>query len=265
MPWKKPWAEKGFPKNLVSGKEYQGINCFLLHMAPHASPYFLTYKQAQDRGGNVRKDEHGYPVVYWKMLQIPQQKNDHRNLDEKVIPFMRYYTVFNVEQCDGIEYPQPENRINFNPIAKCEKIVADMSNPPLITHDEHAAFYRPSEDRVNMPRQATFESVEKYYAALFHELTHSTGHKNRLDRKGITEQITFGSMNYSKEELIGEMGAAFLCGYSGIENVTIDNSAAYIQGWLAKLENDKQLVISAAAQAQKAVNYIMNRKEDNLL
>ncbi len=236
-------------------------------MTPHASPYFLTYKQAQERGGNVRKGEHGYPIVYWKMFTVPKQKqkDNDSDIEEKAIPFMRYYTVFNVEQCDGVEYPQPEKRITFNPISKCEKVVAEMPNPPLISHTEHDSFYRPSEDRVNLPSPESFESVEKYYCVLYHELTHSTGHAKRLDRKGVTEQIVFGSKTYSKEELIGEMGAAFLCGYSGIENVTIDNSAAYIQSWLGKLENDKPLVISAAAQAQKAVDYILNRKEENPL
>ena len=132
-----------------------------------------------------------------------------------------------------------------------------MPNRPSTTHGEARAYYTPVHDTVTMPTPGLFPKVEHYYSALFHELTHSTGHWQRLNRQTLTDLCPFGSTNYSKEELVAEMGAAFLCGVAGIANETVDNSAAYIQSWLTKLKNDTRLVILAAAQAQKAADYIV--------
>jgi antirestriction protein ArdC len=132
-----------------------------------------------------------------------------------------------------------------------------MPNRPTITHHEARAYYTPVQDTVNMPACRLFPKVEHYYSVLFHELTHSTGHWQRLHRQTLTDLCPFGSTNYSKEELVAEMGAAFLCGVAGIANETVDTSVAYIQSWLTKLQNDTRLVILAAAQAQKAADYIL--------
>jgi len=138
--------------------------------------------------------------------------------------------------------------------------VAEMPNCPEIRRGGGRAFYRPSEDLVNIPRPEAFESTEEHYCTLFHELVHSTGHGSRLDRKTIKDVAPFGSANYSREELIAEMGAAFLCGSAGIENATIDNSAAYIKGWLGVLGSDSKMVVIAASQAQKAAEYILHKQ-----
>ena len=137
-------------------------------------------------------------------------------------------------------------------------MVAGMPTAPEILHDADGAYYRPAEDRVHMPPQTRFESPEEYYSTLFHELTHSTGHVSRLDREGIQDVAPFGSSTYSREELIAEMGAAFLCGHCRIEQATLDNSAAYLQGWLKKLRGDARLIVTAAAAAQKAADYILD-------
>lgn len=260
IPWRKPWtplAGNGSPRNLVSGKPYRGINVLLLACQPFASPYWLTFKQAQDKGGTIRKGEKGTAVVFWNWVEV----EDSETGAEKNIPFMRHYTVFNLEQTEGIEGPCTAEATEkpFSPIQAAENIIAAMPQRPDIRHIGTRAYYKPAFDFVNMPPQATFHQEEGYYCTLFHELAHATGHASRLARKGVTEPTTFASHEYSKEELIAELAAAFLCAETGIEQTTIDNSAAYIQSWLRELKNDKTLVIFAAGQAQRATDFIMDR------
>jgi antirestriction protein ArdC len=180
------------------------------------------------------------------------------------IPMLRYYNVFNLEQVEGIEAPSAtETTIyTFNPIERAEMTIAGMPLRPEIKYGGNQPAYHPLLDYVKIPVPEAFESPEEFYGTLYHELSHATGHQKRVGRKGITEPSFYGSHLYSKEELVAEMSAAFLCGHSGIER-TIENSAAYIQGWLRSLRNDKTLLIQAAAQAQKASDYILNRKEDS--
>ncbi len=273
VPWRRPWnARAGMPKNLASGKEYRGINPFLLHSLGYESPYFVTFKQAKARGGHVSKGEKGCPVVFWRWFAPKRQPEPdtpdchfaRRDKDGRVIlPMLRYYTVFNVAQCEGIEAPVldvPER--DHTPIEAAEGIAAAMTNAPTVRSHSRKASYDPVSDTVSMPRPEVFESGEGYYATLFHELTHSTGHASRLNRKGITEVIRLGSPTYTREELVAEMGAAFLCGEAGILETQFDQSAAYIDGWLGQLRKDTKLVVVAAAQAQKAADYILGRTYD---
>jgi antirestriction protein ArdC len=264
IPWRKPWtplAGPGAPRNLITGKPYRGINTFILACQSFSCPYWLTFKQAQDKGGNIRRGEKGTAVVFWRWVEV----EDADTGEDKSIPFMRHYTVFNLEQTEGIEAPPSPITIEkpFNPIQTAEELVAAMPHRPEIRHSGNQAYYRPSHDFVNMPPQSTFHQEEGYYCTLFHELTHSSGHSSRLSRKGVTECTGFASHEYSKEELVAELGAAFLCAETGIEQTTIDNSAAYIQSWLKELKNDKTMVILAAGQAQKAADFIMNRNTAN--
>ena len=259
VPWHQPWSTE-LPKNLASKREYRGINVFVLGSTGYANPYWLTYKQAKQLGGHIRKGEKSSPVVFWKWLEREQENPDTGEKEAKNIPLLRYYNVFNIEQCEGIpedKIPELENTRDFHPIDTAEKTVQDMPQRPIITHNEAQAYYRPSADVVNMPPAESFLSDEEYYSTLFHELTHSTGHESRLKRLNTDKLAAFGSKDYSQEELVAEMGAAFLSGHCQIENRTIDNSAAYIQGWLRKLKNDKRLVVFAAAQAQKAADFIL--------
>jgi len=149
------------------------------------------------------------------------------------------------------------------PIENCESIIAQMPNPPAIEHTEASAYYQPSKDTVNVPPIHLFKSAAAYYSTFFHELTHSTGHESRLNRKSVSELSLYGSHDYSKEELIAEIGSCFLCNHAGIEQATFENSAAYISGWTKKLQDDQKLVVHAAASAHKAVDFILGKKQGN--
>jgi antirestriction protein ArdC len=257
VPWRKPWAggDAQFPKNLVSGKEYRGVNIWLLSCAGFSSPYWVSYKQAQARGGSVRKGEKSSIAVFWKRFETA----DKATGEKKTIPMLRYYRVFNVEQCEGVEYPKPEARaVTFDSIAAAESIVAAMPGPPEITHNEARAYYQRSNDRVNMPKRETFDKGEEYYSTLFHELIHATGHESRLGRLQ-NDKSNFGSSTYAKEELLAEMGASYLNAQAGIVETVIDNSAAYIASWLGRLKEDRKLVVSAAAAAQRASDWILGK------
>ena len=251
IPWRKPWRTLP-PANLVSKKPYRGINFFLLALAGYGSQYWLTYRQTQALGGNVRRGEHGTKIVFRKFDKY-ETETDDGEAEERKSAFLRYYTVFNLEQTEGLKalLALPPAR----PIESAEAIIAGMPNPPTFEQGFQAA-YIPSRDAVTMPSRTAFESQAEYYSTLFHELTHSTGHANRLAREGFDRPQAFGSESYSREELIAEMGSAMLCGVAGIEQGTLANSAAYLKSWIARLKADSKLVVSAASAAQKAADYI---------
>ena len=261
VPWRKPWnyGSEGGPLNLVSRKHYQGINSFLLACSPYTSPYWLTYNQALKLGGHVRKGEAGSYIIFWKIYE----KEDPTTEDNKTrLPVLRYYTVFNTEQCEGITTPAPDTSTwhEHDPIEAAEAVQLAMPNRPTVVIGGTKAYYSPTSDSVRVPELFRYERAEEYYCTLFHELAHATGHQTRLNREGITGNHFFGDAVYSREELVAEFTAAFLCGHTGIVNATIQNSAAYLQSWIRALRGDKRLAITAAAQAQKASNYILNRK-----
>jgi antirestriction protein ArdC len=257
VPWRKPWnAQARFPRNLVSKKPYRGVNVFLLHAMSYESPFWLTFRQAQELGGSVRQGEKACPVVFWKQLEV----EDEETGETDKIPMLRFYHVFNVAQCDGLKNIPAPVETPLSAPTKPEEIVAFMPKRPEIKHGMRKAFYSPAEDIVAMPDRARFEDEAGYFATLFHELIHSTGHASRLNRPTITEAEGFGSNPYCKEELIAEMGAAFLCGQAGIAERTLENSAAYVQNWLEQLHSDKKLIVQAAAQAQKAADFILGTK-----
>ena len=253
VPWHKPWkAKTGLPRNLVTKKPYRGVNVFLLMSMSYESPFWLTFHQAQELGTSVRKGEKSCPIVFWKPLKV----EDEESGEARKIPLLRIYHVFNSSQCEGLKaLPAVEDV----PIAvtKPAEIVAKMPQPPVIKHGMAHALYSPSLDEVGMPDRERFDSETGYFTTLFHELVHSSGHKSRLNRTTLIESTGFGSDPYSKEELIAELGSAFLCGYAEIVDRTIDNSAAYLNGWLARLRHDRTLMVQAAAQAQKAADYII--------
>lgn len=260
VPWRKPWnANVGVPRNLVSKHPYRGVNVFMLHAGGYSSPWWLTYRQAQHLGGSVRKGERGTTVVYWQPIVRDHDDDAHVPARRRGV-MLRTYTVFNVEQCERIEAPGTATT-TCSPIEEAERILAAMPNPPQIRHGGAAAYYRPRADIVQLPAREAFASPEVYYSVAFHEFTHATGHASRLDRPTVSSEVlpAFGSPDYSKEELIAEMGAAFLCAVAGIETHTLDNAAAYIAGWLRALRDDTRLVVGAAAHAQRAADYILAR------
>jgi len=260
VPWHKPWkARTGLPRNLISKKPYRGINVFLLLSMCYESPHWLTFRQAIQLGGSVKKGEKSCPVVFWKQTTI----EDKESGEPQKIPLLRVYHVFNVAQCDGIQDTPTEETSDV--VTRPAEMVANMPHPPFIKHGMVRAYYLPSDDIVGMPARERFDGEAGYYATLFHELVHSTGHETRLNRSGITERNGFGSNPYCKEELVAEIGAAFLCGHAEIVERTIDNSAAYLQNWLEQLRNDKTLIVQAAAQAQKAADFILGNGPDESL
>ncbi len=248
-PWRKPW--RTLPSvNLITKKPYRGINVFLLALQGYGSQFWLTFNQAKQLGGNVRKGEHGTKIVFWKFYETEATDGE---IEERKFAFLRYFTVFNLEQTEGLkallELPPAF------PIESAESIVGGMPNPPAFEQDSRAS-YIPSQDVVTMPSRTAFASQEEYYSTLFHELAHATGHEKRLGRDGFDAPQQFGSESYSREELIAEMGSAMLCGVAGIEQNTLANSAAYLKAWIERLKADSKLVISAASAAQKAADYI---------
>ena len=281
VPWKKPWKVQrtsgGFyesaQKNIITKKSYRGFNVMLLEMMGFESPYWMTFNQAKKLGGKVMKGEKGTPIVYWSPILI----DDKDNLDPKTgkpkkkkVLLLKYYTVFNLEQVEGVdapkvEAPKVEEKVEelpeFETIELAEKIVAEFKTMPSYRHAGSRAFYSPSEDRIQVPNKEDFDSNEEYYSTLFHEMIHATGHQSRLNREGVTNPTYFGSHEYSKEELVAEFGNCFLCAECGIEN-TFDNSAAYIQNWLQALKDDKKLLISASGLAKKAAQYILNIEDE---
>lgn len=259
IPWKKPWKLE-LPKNLITKKPYQGINLLLLTNEDYSSPYWLTFKQAQEKGGHIKKGEKGSMVTFWKVTEKEIEEEGKAGKELKFL--LRYYTVFNLDQCEGIKVPPPAEPIN--PIQKCEDIITGFkTKPEMRINNRDKAFYLPSQDYISHPPMQTFKSSSGYYATLFHEMTHSTGHEKRLGRFNSKDyNRPFASEEYSKEELIAESGCAFLSAEAGIDNSQLDNSAAYINSWLKALKNDKRLLISASSQAAKAARYILGQTEE---
>jgi antirestriction protein ArdC len=264
IPWQKPWNAGISPTNLVSKKAYRGINTWLLMALDFESPYYLSFKQVGQLGGKIKKGEKGSVVVFWKLTEV----HDRDTGEIKKIPFLKYYKVFNLEQTEGIDTKKiPADTKpacnEFQAIENCETVLAEADGAnllPKVIYGKKHAYYRPSIDEIHMPEKTTFNSGEEFYSTFFHEIIHSTGHKDRLNRDSLTNYAAFGSHLYSKEELIAEMGASFLCGVTGIANRTIDNSTAYIQSWLRKFKNDPKMIIYASSMAQKAADFVLGIK-----
>jgi antirestriction protein ArdC len=267
VPWRKPWTSAGVPRNLLTKKPYRGVNVFLLSASKYVSPFWLTFRQANELGGHVRKAEESTIVVFWKVedsngkaaeLDTEESKEKTRRRF-----LLRYYRVFNLEQC---ELPQsvldklPKiERYEHDPIDAAEGIIAGIPNPPEIQYGGSKAFYSSITDRITLPPRELFISAEEFYASALHECLHASGAVNRLNRPSITEAAPFGSPVYSQEELIAEMGAAFLCAEAGISPAVVENQAAYVAGWLKKLHDERRLLVHAAAQAQRAADFILGR------
>lgn len=270
VPWRKPWREGGEHRNLQSGRPYRGANVWLTEIAAMSrgfdKPFWTTYKAARKAGGHVRKGERGTRVVFWKFLRCkPRDGETPTNDDGTVtVPMLRGYTVFNVDQCDGLEVPAREDVEDapVDPMPVCDRIIAGMPAAPPISHGGDRAFYVPADDRVQLPERDRFTDAPAYYATAFHELAHATGHVSRLDRSGIMETARFGSDDYSREELIAEMTAAYVAQDAGIGTDTLPRSASYIDNWRSVLSDDPRAVVVAAGRAQKAADWILDRREE---
>ena len=262
IPWRKEWRTTGssrMPHNLSTGKPYRGVNLLTLMCSDFASSAWLTYIQAREMGAQVRKGSKGTPIVFWSC----RKGKDEKTGEEKALPFLKQYTVFNIEQIDGLQPEIPFDAPAFNPIESAESVVSAFmasASHPSLGHGGSKAYYSPLTDHVQLPQRHDFTTPEGYYATAFHEFAHATGHSSRLARK-VGAIAAFGDEDYSDEELVAEFSAAFLAAESGIANdQVLTNSTAYIQGWLRKLRNDKAIAVFAAQRAQKAADFILGRQ-----
>jgi antirestriction protein ArdC len=262
--WRKTWKQTGgFPVNYASKKHYHGINVLILwfHMEKHGftQPYYLTFNQIKKLKGSVKKGSQSEIVVYWQFLEKDTGEKDKNGKPIiRRIPLLKYYRVFNIQQTD-IKIPEAEKPIKeFQQIENAENFVAGYKDKPAVRHGGRGgAYYNPVQDFINMPEPESFETEADYYCTLFHELTHSTGHKDRLNRDEVVGTDGFGGEKYSKEELTAEIGTAFICSLTGISNEKLEeNQQAYINGWIKALENQPKMILIASNKAQKAVNYM---------
>ena len=262
VPWRQPWGDAGIPRNVITNRPYKGINMLLLSSLGYAHNLFLTYNQVnKELGGKIKKGEEGHTVVWWSIKDKPAEDGEEQTENTKV-PILRYYKVFNIDQCENLNLDNIPPFVIFEPVHSAEQIVLDMPKCPEIKFKENKAYYEPLRDFINMPKKEKFEKPEAYYSTLFHELVHSTGHHSRLSRPELIQMEEFGSSAYSKEELVAEIGSCYLQSIVGIGN-EMENSAAYIQGWLDRLKNDKWLLLTASSLAQKAVEFILNIKPES--
>lgn len=260
IPWRKPWnAASALPMNAVSKRPYRGINVFLLGITQYTDHRWLTFQQATHLGGKVRKGEKASLAIFWKCSEIRDVDEGTGEVTMKTLPLLRYYSVFNVEQCQDLMLPAlevTEPKENLERIERADLLVRSMPNPPTIREGGREAWYRPADDLVQVPKLSYFDSADHFYATLYHELGHATGIESRLNRSGVTGNIQFGSMSYSHEELVAELTSAFCCAVTGLDNSVLDNAASYIKGWLTVFRENPKTLIIAAAQAQRAADYI---------
>lgn len=252
--WQKPWFDIGtMPRNAISGKQYRGVNVFLLAQKGNA---FASYKQWESKGCQVKKGSKSSLVTFW----TPIEKEDK----EKAF-IMRYYNVFSADQVEGDfarEVEKPKTVTNKHErIANAETLINGyMARSGIGQSTGDCASYSPSLDRIQIPDMGQFNTPETYYSTFLHEAVHSTGHETRLKRD---LKNGFGSRDYAFEELIAELGAAMLCAELGIDNLPRNDHAAYIKSWLRALKGDSKYVIQAASRAQKAADFIQGRTWEN--
>lgn len=262
VPWQKPWHMTSPPVNAVSKRPYRGVNMILLGITPYTDNRWLTFRQAKEMGGHVKRGQESALVVFWKRWEVKEveQTEEHKS---RTIPLLRFYHVFNAEQCEGLslEHQNSSKLSESDRIILAEETVRQMPRPPRILERGDRAFYRPSEDLVQVPPLSAFQSADAFYATLFHELGHATGHASRLERAGVTGEVQFGSLTYSREELVAELASAFCCSTLSLDNTQLNQSASYIQGWLKALKDDPKALTIAAAQAQRAADYIRGLME----
>lgn len=257
IPWRKPWSGvREGAYNRVSKKPYSLLNQMLLE---HEGEY-ATYKQWADLGGTVRKGEKAEIVVFWKVIEKTEVNSRGEEVKQS-IPYLRYISVFHISQVDGVE-PLDRTMVEHQPIEEAEKIKSDYVEREKFLIKEcvsNKAFYSPTFDYIQVPCKEQYADIMEFYSTLFHEMIHSTGHDSRLARFAEDKKmVAFGSNDYSKEELVAEIGSATLMNMIGVEtDKTFTNSVAYIQSWLRVLKNDNKFIVSASSKAEKAVKYIL--------
>ncbi len=259
VPWVRPWTaigkHGGMPYNAVSGKPYRGINVALLWAPQYPANAWMTFKQARDIGANVRKGEHGSMIVFYKPFAVTDRNaapDADGNRPERMIPLLRSFTVFNVAQIDNLP---AKFAVADTPSEQPAPTVRDaMMALATVQHGGDKAFYAPGPDFIRLPNPSQFNSIAEYRAVALHELTHWTGHATRCAREYGKR---FGDSAYAREELVAEMGSAFLCAVAGVDGRL--QHVEYLAAWLTILKADKRAIVIAASHAQKAADYILSR------
>ena len=262
VPWNKPWFGSDRFVSHVNGKHYSLLNCIMLGQPGE----YATFNQISKEGGKVKKGAKSKVVVYWSPVK-KEETDDSGEIKIKTYFILKYYRVFNLNDCEGVKkkyLSDDDTKFIHETVKDAEEVINGYcdANPGLkIVRDERSgrAYYRPSEDMIQVPMMEQFEKVEEFYSTLFHEMTHSTGHWSRLGRfKEEGSVAAFGGEDYGKEELIAELGAAALCGKCGIESRdSFRNSAAYLKGWTEAIKGNPEMIVAAAGKADKAVEYIL--------
>ena len=264
-PWHKAWSSSGggLPRSLSTGKAYRGINVFLLALTDYTNPFWGTYKAIAEKGGQVRKGEHGTQIIFWKRFPKDVVNPETGQTEHKSFMVAKAFTVFNAEQADGLAdkfYPAPlEGTENVQEHAEASQVAKEYfarEGAPSLSFGGDRAYYRSSVDHIQLPLAADFDSDEDFQDTRFHEMAHSTGHAKRCNRQGIDQIDQIGSEKSGKEELVAEMTAAMLMATCGIES-TFDNSTAYLASWIKTIRGDNSLVVQAGAQAQRAMDLIL--------
>ncbi len=260
IPWEKPWTGvRSGAFNRICKKSYSLLNQMLLKYEGE----YATFKQWTELGGKIRKSEKSEIIVFWKVLPVEETQEDGTKII-KQIPLLKYINVFHISQVDGVEPLKKEELNDIEPIEKAESILQDYWTREDITVEHikgNKAFYSPIQDMIQLPLFEQFKNANEYYSTAFHESVHSTMKESRCNRaeERKNKLVAFGSEDYSKEELVAELGSASLMNIIGIETVkSFRNSSAYIQSWLSVLRNDVKFIVSASSKAEKAVNYILN-------
>lgn len=262
LPWQKPWkGESEWARSMSSRKQYNGINRWILTLTAQAngwSPWFGTYKQITEQGGQVRKGEKSTMVILWK----PMRGTDKVTGIEKSFMMLKTFNVFSASQADGLPekfYTKPEVA-DFAADQDAETVLCDYFTREniTVTWGGDQACYSPRTDAIRLPNQATFVSSDHYYATAFHEAGHSTGAEKRLNRPGVADFDHFGSHQYSREELVAELSSALVLGTLGLDKPNmVANQAAYLKSWSKVLKDDPQAFVWAAGRAEKAANLIL--------
>ncbi|MES9970975.1 MAG: zincin-like metallopeptidase domain-containing protein [Candidatus Thiodiazotropha sp.] len=263
-PWMKPWNAEHAAGRITrplrhNGQAYNGINILMLWSAAvtsgYSAPIWMTFKQAKELGAHIRKGEKGELVVYANTITRTEENADGEEVDQ-TIPFMKGYTVFNVEQIEGLpsQYYQLADPV-LDPVQRIEHAEKYFAATGAeLHHGGNQAYYSVTHDRIQLPPFESFRDAESYYATLAHETTHWTRHKSRLDRDFGRKQ--WGDEGYAREELVAELGSAFLSADLGLTPEVRDDHSAYIESWLEVLKKDKRAVFQAAAHAQRAVDFL---------
>ena len=248
LPWRRSW-KTGIPANFISKRSYNGINFLSLILKDYPSPYYLTYLQCKERSGTINKGSSGSPVIYWEVKEFPSTNEEEK---QKRVPIVRLSYVFNLSQTSLYKENIPAKLLS------CEELIAQMPVKPIIKHNIRGCYYSPVKDYISIPKIEDFETKEEYYSALFHEMIHWTSHPTRLNRNASGR---YGDNEYAYEELVAELGSAYLCSLCGISNVTFNNHASYIDGWLRLMKSDTNILLKASTDAGKAIRMLTNNNE----